>query len=247
MKRSRRSEAWRELEAQLECVGVALQTPSLVLEPQPAEGLRYAIPMALELLVEADGVEWLEWTLPGPFDPVLPLCPARGACLPSFMRLGDAPLREVLDCARAWGPLGEGWRRALPGSFPPYPELRDILRQRRINADEYYRWEPVDAWRQLARQLAATLRLAARLQRGELPALRGSGSEGWEAIMAADPQGVLPMAWRRELYARRPVAVVGPQPSREDLVRMERGQALAATNGGASGGWRTVEGARLPR
>jgi hypothetical protein len=112
----------------------------------------------------------------------------------------------------------------MPGSFPPYPECRERLVRRPINVDAFYAWEPVEAWKRLARQLAATLRLAARLQRGEPCPWRGPGSEDWEAIMAADPQGVLYLAWLRELRARRPVAVVGPEPSAEDLVKLSREQ-----------------------
>src|SRR5919199_3509210 len=80
VKRPRRSHEWRELEAQLECVGVALQAPSLVLEPQPAEGLRYPVPVSVELLVESDGIEWLAWTWQGPVGTTPPLSPVRRAC-----------------------------------------------------------------------------------------------------------------------------------------------------------------------
>ena len=157
--RARRSHKWRELEAQLECVGVALQAPSLVLEPQPAEGLRYPVPVSLELLVESDGIEWLAWTWQGPVGATPPLSPARRACLPAFMRLGDAPLRKVLAFARAWGPLGEGWRRAMPGSFPPYPECRERL-GRRAAADQRRRAVCLGACRSLETAGAAACRNA---------------------------------------------------------------------------------------
>jgi hypothetical protein len=60
------------------------------------------------------------------------------------------------------------------------------------------------------------------LQRGELTPWRGPGSEDWQAVAAADPQGVLELSWWREVRARRPVPMVGPEATIENVTAMDR-------------------------
>jgi hypothetical protein len=84
--------------------------------------------------------------------------------------------------------------------------------------------EPVEAWRRLARQLEATLRLAARLQRGEVAPWLGPGAQGWEIIAAADPMNARYSAWIDELSAGRAVVVAAAEdpPTLAELLDLQR-------------------------
>jgi hypothetical protein len=82
--------------------------------------------------------------------------------------------------------------------------------------------EPVEACRRLARKLEATLRLAARLQRGELAPWLGPGAQGWEIIVAADPMNAGYRAWIGELSAGRAVVATSEAQTPAGLLDIQR-------------------------
>lgn len=204
-----RPSEWRRLQAQLECEGVDFRTPSLVVEPQAPDELRYFVPQELQLTPEPDGSEWLTWAWDHQVGADVRRSPSKAAALAAFIRLGDAPVNTLVAFARSWGPIGQVWRRALPKDFPHFPRSADTELQTNPFALTSFAWEPVEAWRRMARQLAATLRIAARLQRDEIVSGHGPGRADWDEIRASDPQRDLYRIWLKEIYARRPVAHTG--------------------------------------
>jgi hypothetical protein len=210
VKQPRRSRDWRELQAQLGLAGFAMETRTLLLDACGNSEVQYGVPSNVGLSVE-HGVRWLVW---GDGLPDAPPCtsPADRACLSGFIRLGGGPDRGILEYAKCWGPLGDACRRAVPADFP---HLVSHAAAPRI-------CEPIEAWRRLARQLQATLQLAARLQRGEVAPLLGSGAHAWEMIAAADPMNARYSAWIDELSAGRSVVAATEDPTTAELLNLER-------------------------
>jgi len=96
--------------------------------------------------------DWIEAT----FAADRPLRPAPAAALFDFCLLGDADAPAIADFAGRHGMLGSGMHRLF-----------------RLRADETYvgrrRREPIRAWRELAKQAYALLRVAAAINAGENP------------------------------------------------------------------------------
>jgi hypothetical protein len=210
---------WGEVEAQLSLAGVTLGKQSLLLEPQPAGQLRYHVPCDVQVLVDQE-IGWLVWDA-APVSEELPNSPANRAALPGFIRLGDAHDSVVLRFARQWGPLGDGCRRALPEEFPAFPPSIGELVRSGFEACKVF--EPLEAWRRLARQLEAMLRLAAYLQRGKITPWLGPGANGWDSIAAADPNRAQYEAWIDELSADRTVATDWEDPTSAEVIGLQRG------------------------
>jgi hypothetical protein len=83
-------------------------------------------------------------------------------------------------------------------------------------------FEPLEAWRRLARQLVATFRLAAQLQRGQVTPWLGPGAENWDSIGAADPKCAQYEAWIDEQSADRPLATAWKNPTSTEVLGLQR-------------------------
>jgi hypothetical protein len=146
--------------------------------------------------------------------------PANRAALPGFVRLGDAGDASVLRFARRWGPLGDGWRRAVTRDFPAFPRSIGELVGGGVETSQVF--EPVEAWRRLARQLEALLRLTAHLQGGQATSSFGPAAESWDTIGAADPRHERYRSWIDELSADRPLAPAWDNPTSREVLVLQR-------------------------
>ena len=130
----------------------------LNIAPLDARDLRYRVPGAPQLVRLADDSECLEWPQGREWRA---LSPPPGHALESFMRLDEASAERILAFAAAWGPVND----------EGFEELGDEPDRILWHFSEYLgdgrRREPVDGWRRRARQIAALLRGAASLQKGE--------------------------------------------------------------------------------
>ncbi len=136
-----------------------------------------AVPLDVAVRAGADG-EWLLWRVraPGNVDYGFARGERPEGCLAAFLALEDAPLDAFPAFVRRWGVLGICATNGLPGvhnACAPRPaENADDLFPRTSLTEGWtvplriYR-EPVAAWRALAGDLAATLRLARALRAGE--------------------------------------------------------------------------------
>jgi hypothetical protein len=207
------------LETQLSSVGVTLAHGSLVLEPPATGQLRYYVPSHVQLL-EDQQIKWLVWDSVEQGGHTSPNSPSNHLALAGFLKLGDAPESALIKFARQWGPLGDGWRRAVPDAFPAYPQsLGELVR---TGAATHKVCEPVDAWRRLAHQLEGVLRLVADLQRGQIVPWSGAAGERWDLIGAADPKHVHYESWIDELSADRPLAPARDNPTSREVLALQR-------------------------
>jgi hypothetical protein len=207
------------LEAQLSLVGVTLAHGSLVLEPHATGQLRYHVLSHVQLL-EDQQIKWLVWDCVEQGGQASPNSPSNHLALAGFLKLGDAPDSALIKFARRWGPLGNGWRRAVPDGFPGFPQsLGELVR---TGAATHKVCEPVDAWRRLARQLEALLRLAAHLQGGQITPSFGPAAESWDIIDAADPRHERYRSWIDELSAARPLAAAWDHPTSAEVLGLQR-------------------------
>ncbi len=212
----------RSLSPQPNCAELVLSLPSLLLEPSSPENLRYVVPSNVTLRKEG-GIEWLVWRWrEATGDERAQSRLDAAACLPRFIRLDNADSDELVAFARAWGPLGVGWRRALAEDFPPYPAFADKFARAAVDASASGAWEPVEAWRRLARQLGAALRIAVRLQHGKPTPWLGSGDADWNLVYDCDPQNTLYQASIAELYARRPLPIATEHQSADEVLALQR-------------------------
>jgi hypothetical protein len=211
-----RTRKWGEIETQLNLVGLTSNQLSLPLElPHPDE-LHYRVPSNVQLLVDQQ-IKWLVWD---DIDHAKSNNAITRAVLPGFVRLASAEDSALLEFAREWGPLGDGWRRAVPHEFPAFP--RSIGELVRVGGATHKVFEPAEAWRRLARQVEALLRLAAHLQRGQMTSWLGPTAGRWEVITSADPKRAQYECCIDELTADRPLATAWESPTSAEVLGLQR-------------------------
>jgi hypothetical protein len=92
--------------------------------------------------------------------------------LEDFVKLADARDQAILKYARKWGPLWACGHRCY------WQHNRFGCRPVESSDDQYYtRWEPLDYWRDFAKEARATLRIAHKLNSGQ-----PGDPEDWRAI-----------------------------------------------------------------
>jgi hypothetical protein len=155
----------RRLEIGLEKAGLLLGGAAVsVAVPQP-EQLRYNVPARTDLVVDAAGADWIQWSTsytewPGP------LSPPPGKCLRAFLRLAEASSSQVLGFARAWGPLSAV--EIVPHRIDEHePPGTDLVRRSRLSD-----------WKQVSMQLRALISAAADLQQG-----RPADHDDWSVVV----------------------------------------------------------------
>ncbi|MDE2668160.1 MAG: hypothetical protein OXI51_00725 [Chloroflexota bacterium] len=136
-----------------------------------------AIPLDVAVREDGDG-EWVFWRVRGPgnVDYGFARGEAPEGCLEAFLALEEAPLAEFTRFVRRFGVLGISATHGLPGvvdaSAPRSGENADDLFPRRSLTEGWtvplriYQ-EPVGAWRSMAGDLAAALRVGRALRAGE--------------------------------------------------------------------------------
>lgn len=136
-----------------------------------------AVPLDVAVREDAGG-EWVFWRVRGPgnVDYGFARGEAPEGCLEAFLSLEEAPLAEFTRFVRRFGVLGISGTRGLPGvidaSAPRSGENADDLFPRRSLTEGWtvplriYQ-EPVGAWRSMAGDLAAALRVGRALRAGE--------------------------------------------------------------------------------
>jgi hypothetical protein len=152
---------WRTFELQLASAGFSLDRPMLNIGPLDPSALQYRVPAPPRVVCEAGGAEWIEWV---DGDEPRVLSPAPGNCLSAFLRLDRAASDQLLAFATAWGPLHDSGFEELGLGDKGDDQLHGWRFTERIGTRVR---EPLDGWRNRACQLAAILRGAASLQRGE--------------------------------------------------------------------------------
>ena len=161
-----------------------------------ATGTAYPRALAVPLDVavhEGEAGEWVAWRVraPGNVDYGFARGERPDGCLAGFLALEEAPLEDFPAFVRRWGVLGICAEHGLPGMHdacaPRSGENAQELFPRRSLTEGWtvplrtYQ-EPVEAWRAVAGEMAATLRLGAGAQGGggggaggPLAAVRGRG------------------------------------------------------------------------
>ncbi|MCY3646367.1 MAG: hypothetical protein OXH07_05300 [Chloroflexi bacterium] len=136
-----------------------------------------AVPLDVAVREDGDG-EWVFWRVRGPgnVDYGFARGEAPAGCLEAFLSLEEAPLAEFTRFVRRFGVLGISATHGLPGvvdaSAPRSGENADDLFPRRSLTEGWtvplriYQ-EPVGAWRSMAGDLAAALRVGRALRAGE--------------------------------------------------------------------------------
>ena len=138
-----------------------------------------ALAVPLDVAVREDGHgEWVFWRVRGPgnVDYGFARGEAPAGCLEAFLSLEEAPLAEFTRFVRRFGVLGISATHGLPGvvdaSTPRSGENADDLFPRRSLTEGWtvplriYQ-EPLGAWRSMAGDLAAALRVGRALRAGE--------------------------------------------------------------------------------
>ena len=161
-----------------------------------ATGTAYprALAVPLDVAVHSgEAGEWVAWRVraPGNVDYGFARGERPEGCLAGFLALEEAPLEDFPAFVRRWGVLGICAEHGLPGMHdactPRSGENVQELFPRRSLTEGWtvplrtYQ-EPVGAWRAMAGELAATLRLGRALGAGEAGAqadlLRRRGCRG---------------------------------------------------------------------
>jgi hypothetical protein len=104
--------------------------------------------------------------------------------LEKFLQLAEAPAEKILAYARNWGVL-EICEHNLPASHQPgaFPSDSGVPGCRPLQTEEGRWWEPLDAWRRLARRLQGLLNVATGAYEG-----RASQRRDWERIVPDEPE-----------------------------------------------------------
>jgi hypothetical protein len=115
-----------------------------------------------------DKGEWVEWRKPSTGSK--PMVAAPATLLDEFIELGDGPPDRILRFARRWGVLDLCVEHNFPGSHVPSFLPIEVGIERPCESRTKWEdgwWvgkEPVEVWKQFAREARSILTLAARLQ-----------------------------------------------------------------------------------
>jgi len=104
--------------------------------------------------------------------------------LEKFLQLAEAPAEKILAYARKWGVL-EICEHNLPTSHQPgaFPSDSEIPGCRPLRTEDGSWWEPLDAWRRLARRLQGLLNVASGAYKGQ-----ASQRSDWKSIVPDEPE-----------------------------------------------------------
>jgi hypothetical protein len=117
------------------------------------------------------------------------LVPSQGM-LESFIKLGEAPDRNIARFAKRWGVLGI-CAHGLPSTHNPNsPDFRP-LGCRPLGWETGHCWEPFDIWRHFARQAFSLLRIANSVHQG-----RPANLADWKQVYARSRHGIPPQVKR---------------------------------------------------
>ena len=145
----------------------------------PGSAYPRALAVPLDVAVhEGEAGEWVAWRVraPGNVDYGFARGERPEGCLAGFLALEEAPLEDFPAFVRRWGVLGICAQHGLPGMHdactPRSGENAQELFPRRSLTEGWtvplrtYQ-EPVGAWRAMAGEMAAALRLGRALRAGE--------------------------------------------------------------------------------